>query len=937
MSNEQYGVEQIAVLSQLEHVRLRPAMYIGTVSDARGPAQMAFEIIDNAVDEHEAGHGDRISVTVDPDFTVTVVDHGRGIPVGPHPTAVDADGAPVDTLTLALTTLNAGGKFKNDDESGYSVGVIGMHGVGSSVVQMLSDRFEVTVRRDGGVFHQTFSRGVPTSPVVRVGDLDDPADTGTVVVYHPDPEIFKQTMNPGERLPARLNELASLNPGLTIDFTVDGQTTVFHYDDGLAGLVVRDLGERMKLFDAPIAVHGSFDAGPEQGQIRVDAAFIYDDDPEPGSTLRCFANNVSTGEGGTHKLGLRQALRTAVNERILAQKLAKAPLEVRFIEDGLHGAISVKLRNPEMEGQTKEKLGNKVAQTAVEAVVGQELAKLVAAQPAVATALDAVAARAVRTREAEEAARRARSVARSTKAVAKAERLPSKLAECVWPVGSYRELVVVEGNSAAGCMAADTRVPLVDGRTVTVAQLVEEHAAGKVNHVYSVSPEGNLTAQPVLNAWETKRVSRLAEVTLDNGEVVRCTVDHPFMLRDGTYAPAETLTPGTSLMPLYTRTSASSVVVEDEGDLYRWALNPRDERWTPVAKLVAEQYMGPRPRTGVHIHHVDRNGLNNSPENLVYMDAAEHLAMHNRARDASRLVAAHRRRMREDPEYFERTWRRLHSPEAHAKIAEGQRRRMADPANREHLAAKAHEEWADPELRAWRAETTRTQMAAQAQRPDYAEWTARRCAAAGAAKHLNAERRVLAFTDWLAAQGRTGVFADFGDADVRAQFCAQTGADFAPSTAIIYRCLHEAGPDVRSLSTWAEWRRAQSPPVNHKVAGVRLVDLPEPVPVYDLEVPPYANFALAAGVFVHNSAKEGRFKEFQAILPLRGKILNVSKADLERALSSETIRTLIVSIGTGIGKEFNIKGLRYSKIVIMTDADVDLRSQSLGDKWLQIA
>ena len=448
MSNEQYGVEQISVLSQLEHVRLRPAMYIGTVSDARGPAQMAFEIVDNSVDEHEAGFGDYIAVTVAKDFTVTVVDHGRGIPVGPHPTAKDDDGNPVDTLTLALTTLNAGGKFKvGEDDAGYAAGVSGMHGVGSSVVQMLSDSFEVTVHRDGGVYHQTFSRGKPTSPVVKQRTMTADEHTGTTVVYHPDPTIFTHTLNPGDRLPSRLNELASLNPGLTIDYTgPDGVQTKYHYDDGLAGLVLRDIGTKTRLHDGVWSMHGAYGEGPER--VTVVLAFAYDDDQNPGSTVRCFANNVSTVDGGTHKLGLRAGLREAVNARAQALKIAKSPLDARYVEDGLHAAVAVKLANAELEGQTKGKLGNKSAQTAVEEVMRAQFAELLK-DKAWSTALDAIAMRAVRVRDAEEAARRARTAARKTKEVAKAESLPGKLAECTNANG-YREIFIVEGDSAAG-------------------------------------------------------------------------------------------------------------------------------------------------------------------------------------------------------------------------------------------------------------------------------------------------------------------------------------------------------------------------------------------------------------------------------------------------------------------------------------------------------
>lgn len=925
MSNEQYGVEQISVLSQLEHVRLRPAMYIGTVSDARGPAQMAFEIVDNSVDEHEAGFGDYIAVTVAKDFTVTVVDHGRGIPVGPHPTAKDDDGNPVDTLTLALTTLNAGGKFKvGEDDAGYAAGVSGMHGVGSSVVQMLSDSFEVTVHRDGGVYHQTFSRGKPTSPVVKQRAMTADEHTGTTVVYHPDPTIFTHTLNPGDRLPSRLNELASLNPGLTIDYTgPDGVQTKYHYDDGLAGLVLRDIGTKTRLHDGVWSMHGAYGEGPER--VTVDLAFAYDDDQNPGSTVRCFANNVSTVDGGTHKLGLRAGLREAVNARAQALKIAKSPLDARYVEDGLHAAVAVKLANAELEGQTKGKLGNKSAQTAVEEVMRAQFAELLKYK-AWSTALDAIAMRAVRVRDAEEAARRARTAARKTKEVAKAESLPGKLAECTNANG-YREIFIVEGDSAAGCMTGDTRVPLVDGRVVTMEQLAVEHAAGKTNYVYAVDERQNICVQPVVNAWQTKMVTELAVVTLDNGEQVRCTIDHPVMCRDGTYCPAVKLTPGQSLMPLYTCTSASTIYRENPGADYLWVLNPRNDKWRPVCKITATQYHG-RQLAGKHVHHIDHDSRNDTPENIVYMNAKEHMSLHNCERDASALIAAHAQHMREDPDYFERNWRKMHTPAAAEKRKASLHRFFDEhPEAKAHLATKANEEWADPELRAWRAAKTKEQMATRAVRDDYGEWTQSRCLNAGHARRVKTAERLLAFADWLAARNLTGVWRDMTNKQLAMQFEAETGLH-APSATTYYKLCRANG--MSSVLEWANARRAglvnevgNKVKVNHKVASVEVIKLTTPVPVYDLEVPPHANFALAAGVFVHNSAKEGRYREFQAILALRGKILNVSKADLERMLSSETIRNIIISLGTGVGKDFNINKLRYEKVIMMTDADID--------------
>lgn len=440
--NNDYGVNQIKMLKGLEAVRTRAGMYIGSTSQS-GIDQLVYEIIDNSIDEFVAGWGNEVDVHVYKDCSVKVVDHGRGIPVGKSETFKDEDGNPIDTLTGILTNLHAGGKFTSD---GYKCSS-GLHGVGSTCVNALSDSFDVIVKRDGYTWHQHFSEGNPTTEVEK---LEPTKETGTIIKYHPDKKIFKLTLQPSEHIKHRLSELASLNAGLKINYIneLTGDNISYHFEDGITGYTLHMIGDKQKLYDTAFSFDDTYQE--ENGHaIMCDISFIHDDETEPNSKLKSFANNINTYEGGYHLQGFKNGYKDCINQYGLDKKLIKEPIEMQYLMDGLYATISIKLYQPEFEGQTKTKLGNKEAQDAVDSVIHKYFEKITK-QKDKKEILDAIVNRAIKVKEAELNARKARVISRKSKKLMKTS-LPGKLADCSNKDG-YTELWMCEGDSAAGSM-----------------------------------------------------------------------------------------------------------------------------------------------------------------------------------------------------------------------------------------------------------------------------------------------------------------------------------------------------------------------------------------------------------------------------------------------------------------------------------------------------
>ena len=658
MEDNSYGADQIQVLEGLQAVRKRPGMYIGS-TDTRGLHHLVYEVVDNSIDEVMAGYCTKIDVTINADGSVTVSDDGRGIPTGIN----EKYGKPA--VELVVTMLHAGGKF---DRKSYKVSG-GLHGVGLSVVNALSEFLETTVKREGKVHSMRFERGEVSSPLKVVGET---AETGTQQRFKPDSQIFETVDFDAEILSHHLQDLAYLNKGVKITFRDlrEGKEReeVFHAEGGIVEFVEHLDKNKTPMHPQPIYLTC------ERDNIVIEVAMQYTD--AYSESVFTYVNNINTIEGGTHLMGFRAALTRTLNDYAKQNKLIKENEENLTgddVREGLTAIISVKIPEPQFEGQTKTKLGNSEVKGIVESCVYDKFYTFLEENPKVA---EACVKRSILAFQAREAARKARELTRR-KGFLEGGGLPGKLADCQEKDPSKSEIYIVEGDSAGGCFSGDTKVALADGRNLSFEEIVAEQAEGKEHYCYTVRNDGKVGVEKVINARVTKRDAEIVRVTLDNGEVIECTPDHRFMLRDASYKQAVELSSTDALMALY----------ENEVE-----------------------------------------GFSSQQE----------------------LVAA---------------------------------------------------------------------------------------------------------------------------------------------------------------------------AMNHRVASIEKMS--ERKDVYDIEVPSTHNFALAAGVFVHNSAKQGRDRAFQAILPLRGKILNVEKSRMDKMLKSQEIRNLITAIGAGVGPEFDITKTRYHKVIIMTDADVD--------------
>ncbi|HYT83123.1 MAG TPA: DNA topoisomerase (ATP-hydrolyzing) subunit B [Gemmatimonadales bacterium] len=426
-----YQADAIQVLKGLEAVRRRPAMYIGSVS-GRGLHHLVYEVVDNSVDEALAGYSTKIDVTIHPDNAVTVVDNGRGIPVDVHKTEKKPG------VEVALTMLHAGGKF---DKATYKVSG-GLHGVGVSVVNALSEKLEVWVDRDGKRHHMAFERGETTKQLEVIGKAKG---TGTTVSFKPDTTIFTETRFDYATLATRLRELAFLNKGLTITLKDERKEQqkeeTFVYKGGLAEFVKYLLGNRKPLHPKPITFEVTRDGVQVEGAVQYDDGF--------NDNTFSFVNNINTHEGGTHLTGFRAALTRTINEWAKKDGLLKKEdftLTGDDVREGLTAVLHAKVKDPQFEGQTKTKLGNSEVEGIVKSVVNDALGEFFDKTPSVARAIIAKALSAARARE---AARKARELVRRKNAL-EGSLLPGKLADCSVTDPTLCEVFLVEGDSAGG-------------------------------------------------------------------------------------------------------------------------------------------------------------------------------------------------------------------------------------------------------------------------------------------------------------------------------------------------------------------------------------------------------------------------------------------------------------------------------------------------------
>ena len=431
--NTEYGADQIQILEGLEAVRKRPGMYIGSTS-SRGLHHLVYEIVDNAVDEALAGFCTEIQVIINQDNSITVIDNGRGIPVGIN------HKAGIPAVEVVFTILHAGGKFGG---GGYKVSG-GLHGVGASVVNALSTWLEVTIFREGKVYQQRYERGKTMYPLKMVGECD-PEQTGTKVVFLPDSEVFEETVYDYDILKQRLREMAFLTKGLKIILKDSREgmerEKIFHYEGGIREFVSYLNRSKEALYPEIIYCEG------QQNGVSVEVAMQHND----SYTENCygFVNNINTPEGGTHIVGFRNALTKTFNDYARKNKLLKESepnLSGDDIREGLTAIVSVKIEEPQFEGQTKQKLGNSEARGAVDNVVSKQLEIFLEENPSVAKV---IVEKSVLAQRAREAARKARDLTRRKSALDNMS-LPGKLADCSDKNPENCEIYIVEGDSAGG-------------------------------------------------------------------------------------------------------------------------------------------------------------------------------------------------------------------------------------------------------------------------------------------------------------------------------------------------------------------------------------------------------------------------------------------------------------------------------------------------------
>lgn len=423
---EQYTAENIKVLEGLEAVRLRPAMYIGNTG-TEGLHHLVYEVVDNSIDESMAGYCENIEVIIHIDNSVTVIDNGRGIPVDMHPT----QNRPA--AEVVLTVLHAGGKFDNET---YKVSG-GLHGVGVSVVNALAEWLELEIKRDGSVYQQRYERGNPVTPLNIVGKTKK---RGTKITFKPDTEIFEYTEYSFDTLVHRLRELAFLNKGLEISISDErtSKSGIYKYKGGIVQFVDH-LNENKNSIHNPVYITA------EKGGVILEAAIQYND--SYSENLFSFANNINTREGGTHLIGFKAALTRTINSYATGNNMLKGEtLTGDDIREGLTAVVSIKLPNPQFEGQTKTKLGNSEIKGLVETVVNEHLGTFFEENPSIARKIVDKSLNAARARE---AARKAKELIRRKNAM-DGGNLPGKLADCSEKDPEFCELFLVEGDSAGG-------------------------------------------------------------------------------------------------------------------------------------------------------------------------------------------------------------------------------------------------------------------------------------------------------------------------------------------------------------------------------------------------------------------------------------------------------------------------------------------------------
>tara|TARA_Y100000310_G_scaffold336037_1_gene419562 strand:+ start:456 stop:3632 length:3177 start_codon:yes stop_codon:yes gene_type:complete len=925
-----YKAENIQVLKGLEAVRKRAPMYIGDVS-VRGLHHLIEEVVANSIDEALAGHCSEIKVIINTDGSITIIDNGRGIPVDVHP------GENKPALEVVMTVLHAGGKF---DKDSYKVSG-GLHGVGLSCVNALSKSLIVKVRRQGKIYTQNYERGKPTTELQTIGET---TENGTEITFFPDEEIFEETTEfKYEIIARRLRELAFLNKGVKIDLLDqrDNKEKTFLYEGGIVEFVTH-LNKNKETIHSPIYI------AKEDGTLQVEIAMQYNHSYQ--ETLYSYVNNINTIEGGTHVAGFSTALTRVVNDYIAKNTKENFKLSGQDVKEGLTCIISLKVPEPQFEGQTKTKLGNNPIKGQVSSIVYQELTSYLEENPKSARQIISKSLMAAKARE---AARKAKELTRR-KGILSSGSLPGKLADCQEKDPAKSEIFIVEGDSAGGCFSGDTKVALTDGRDLSFKELVKEDKQGKQNYCYTLNEKGSIEIAPILNPRVTKKNTKVVKLILDNSKEIICTPDHKFRTIDNKYVQAQNLHPKLSLAPLNRKLSELGGKITIKG--YEMVYDNSKRKWI-FTHLLADRYNLKQGTYDLldrsHKHHVDFNKLNNNPNNIIRMKKEEHMQYH---RDMAHMILHTEevkekcRKLKQTKEFREMMSKRMQEPVTQAILSKQAKKQWEDEAYKEYMTQKFLEFYNSNEE--YRKENNKRLNKEQKK-----YW----------AKKENRDRRSKEVTEFFMnnpkAKEKLSKIAknQWGDKELLKWRSEETKKQWTESfrkkrkqaynktyynhsIKLMKQIYDQFG---LSKKTYDEIRISENNKnllrfdtfieryfkgnldklqealknYNHKIKEI--IEIEKRIDVYDIEVPKTHNFALASGVFVHNSSKSGRDRKTQAILPLKGKILNVEKARLDKVFANNEITTLISAIGCGIGDEFDITKLRYHKIIVMCDADVD--------------
>ena len=726
-----------------------------------------------------------------------------------------------------------------------------------------------------------------------------------------------------------------------------GEKSSYYFEGGIRSLVAA-------LNRTKITLHEPIYFSRCQDDMIIEVAIQYNNDFS--ENVDSFVNVIPTPEGGTHLIGFRMALTRVINDygkKIGAFKDTNDAVTGEDTREGLTAIVYLKMpsTNLQFEGQTKGKLGNSEVQPFVAAATKEALDTYFEENPQDARKILEKVYLAARARMAAKAAKDA--IIR--KGALEGASLPGKLADCQEKDPSVSELYIVEGDSAGGCFDGDTKVALTDGRNITFKELIKEHASGKQNYCYTITVNGTIAIAPIKEPRRTKTNAQVIKIVLDNGEEIICTPDHRFMLKDGSYKKAHELTLIDSLMPLRRQLSriGKRITIKD----YELVFDPGLNRWI-FTHLLADQYNIAngiyKEAYGDHRHHIDFNKKNNNPVNIKRLSRDEHLHLHKTL--------------------LEKT---LHRPDVKQKVAalhktpafrQKLQQAMTTPAMRTLLRARAKKQWQNPSYKKYMTEKF---LAFYSSNKDYREknntllnkeqkkyWNdpAHRRLQAALVREFFANHpdrrenlRTLANKQWcdevLRVWRRQKTKEQWTDT-FRLIRKASYNKTYLQKALSVLHSLYETRGKInqneyehmrvttrdRNLIRYETIRRRffeddehlfRQAIVNYNHKIKKIISLEKRVDVYDVEIPGTHNFALASGIFVHNSAKQGRDRKFQAILPLKGKILNTERARLDKIVEFEELKNLVIALGMGIAESLNPEKLRYHRIIIMTDADVD--------------